>query len=156
MTDIASMDDPAELTRYIERHYHRRHRTQLPDLAAMAAKVEQVHAGAPAVPDGLAARLRKLIGELEVHMKKEELILFPAIRRGSSPGLGAPIAVMRADHGSHEDEIACLRGLTKGFTPPEGACGTWQRLYGGLREFVADLEEHIRLENEVLFPRFDH
>jgi regulator of cell morphogenesis and NO signaling len=38
---------------------------------------------------------------------------------------------------------------------PEGACRTWTALYAGLGAFLDDLAEHIRLENEVLFPPFE-
>lgn len=155
MTESAPIHDAAELTRYIETRYHARHREQLPELASLAERVESVHFGDENVPEGLADLLSRLIGEMEVHMKKEELILFPAIRRGGMPGIETPIAVMRADHDDHDREIAQIRALTGGLTLPEGACRTWTALYRGLETFIADLEEHIRLENEVLFPQFE-
>lgn len=155
MADTAPIHDPVALTRHIETRYHARCREQLPPLAEMAEKVESVHFGDEHVPDGLSAVLRRLIGEMEVHMKKEELILFPAIRRGGMPGIENPIAVMRADHDDHDHEIAEIRRLTHDLTLPEGACRTWTALYKGLAEFIADLAEHIRLENEVLFPQFE-
>ncbi|EYD76018.1 Nitric oxide-dependent regulator DnrN or NorA [Rubellimicrobium mesophilum DSM 19309] len=155
MTEAATPSDPAELTRFIEARYHARHRQQLPDLAALAGKVERVHAGAEGVPAGLAEVLSRLIGEMEVHMKKEELILFPAIRQGGRAGLNAPIAAMRADHHDHGEEIAAILRLTRGLTLPQGACRSWTALYDGLGDFVSDLEEHIRLENKVLFPQFE-
>lgn len=151
----ASLKDPAELTRYIETRFHARHREQLPELARLAAKVEQVHAGAPGVPAGLAELLRKMIGELEVHMKKEELIVFPAIRRGAE-GIENPIAIMRADHDDQGAEIAYIRNLTADLTLPDGACRTWTALYQGLGDFIDDFEAHVRLENDVLFPQFEH
>lgn len=154
MTDPAPIHDPAALTRHIETRYHQRHREQLPELAALSARVETVHAGDPDAPAGLAALLKRIIGELEVHMKKEELILFPAIRRGAST-VGERIAGMRADHDDHTAEITEIRRLTGGLALPEGACRKWTALYEGLDTFVADLEEHIRLENDVLFPRFE-
>ena len=70
-----------------------------------------------------------MIGVLEVHMKKEELMLFPAIRRGGMPGLDVPIAVMRADHDHHKVEVAQIRALTDDLTLPEGACRSWAALY---------------------------
>ena len=155
MDDFAPIQDAAELTRYIETRYHARLREQLPPLAAMAEKVETVHADNADVPEGLAAVLRRLIGEMEVHMKKEELILFPAICRGGAPGIENPISVMRADHDDHATEVAEIRRLTKDLTLPPGACRTWTALYAGLDAFVTDLAEHIRLENDVLFPQFE-
>ncbi len=108
-----------------------------------------------ACPHGLSDLLHRMIGEMEVHMKKEELVLFPAIRRGAGPGIGEPIAAMRADHDVHDRELAEIRRLTHDLTPPERACTSWTTLYAGLAEFVDDLTEHIRLENDVLFPRFE-
>jgi regulator of cell morphogenesis and NO signaling len=155
MTEQPPLDDPSALTRYIEARYHARHREQLPELTARARRVEDVHARSPDVPAGLAALLQTLAGELEVHMKKEELILFPAIRRGGGAGLDAPISVMRADHDDHGADVARIRELTGDLGLPDGACGTWRALYAGLAEFIVDLEEHIRLENDVLFPPFE-
>jgi regulator of cell morphogenesis and NO signaling len=155
MSDASPIHDAAELTRYIETRYHARHREQLPPLAAMAESVETVHFGDDQVPGGLSNILRRMIGELEVHMKKEELILFPAIRKGGGPGIENPIAVMRDDHDDHATEVAAIRRLTGDLTLPDGACGTWTALYAGLNEFITDLEEHVRLENDVLFPQFE-
>ncbi len=154
MTRPVPPQDPADLTRYIETAYHAKHRAQLPELAALSEKVETVHAGQADVPAGLANVLRRMIGELEVHMKKEELMLFPAIRRAAS-GLDTPIAAMRMDHDDHEAVIKQVRQLTNGLTLPEGACGSWTRLYAGVGEFLDDMTAHIRLENDVLFPQFE-
>jgi regulator of cell morphogenesis and NO signaling len=153
--DVAPIDDAAALTLYIEKRYHQRHREQLPQLAEQAERIEMVHAGAENLPAGLSAILRRLIGEMEVHMKKEELILFPAIRAGGHPGLEHPIAEMRTDHDHHEADVERIRAITGGPSLPEGACRSWTRLYAGVEEFISDLNEHIRLENEVLFPQFE-
>lgn len=154
MTRPSPPEDPADITRFIETEYHAKHRAQLPALAALSEKVETVHAGQSNVPAGLAALLRRMIGELEVHMKKEELILFPAIRKAAA-GLDAPIAAMRADHDDHEAEVERIRQITRDLTLPEGACRSWTRLYAGVGEFLDDLDAHIRLENNVLFPQFE-
>jgi len=154
MTD-APINDPAALTHHIETRYHACHRQQLPELVNMAERVENVHFGDDSVPEGLAVLLQRMTDEMEVHMKKEELILFPAIRRGGMPGIEHPIAVMRADHAGHDREVDEIRRMTANLTLPDGACGTWTRLYDGLAEFIGDLTEHMRLENEVLFPQFE-
>ncbi len=155
MTQSLRIDDPAALTRHIESRYHARHREQLPTLAALAARIETVHFGDDHVPEGLSDLLQRMIGAPEVHMKKEELILFPAIRRGGGLGIGTPIAVMRADHDHHSRDVAEIHRLTDGLSMPDGACRTWTALYAGLGEFHSDLAEHIRLENDVLFPPFE-
>lgn len=154
MTRTLPPDNPADLTRYIEIEFHAKHRDQLPALAALSEKVEAVHRGQADVPVGLAVVLRRMIGELEVHMKKEELILFPAIRRAAT-GLDGPITAMRADHDDHQAEVEQIRRITGNLSLPEGACGSWTRLYTEVGEFLDDLDEHIRLENDVLFPQFE-
>lgn len=155
MTEAAPLHDVIRLTHHIEQRYHARHREQLPALADLASKVERVQANHADVPAGLADLLRRMIGEVEVHMKKEELILFPAMRKGGGPGIEHPIAVMRADHDGHDRDVAEIRRITGGPALPNGACRSWTALYEGLDEFVADLAEHMLLENDVLFPKFE-
>lgn len=144
----------ARLTRFIETEFHARHRAQLPELAALSEKVEALRAGEPEVPAGLSQLLCRIIDELEVHMKKEELILFPAIRRNAAL-LDALIAEMRADRENHKAEVGQIMRLTDHLALPEGACWRWTQLYAGIGAFLDDLLEHIRLENEVLFPHFE-
>jgi regulator of cell morphogenesis and NO signaling len=62
---------------------------------------------------------------------------------------------MRHDHDGHGESAQALRELTRDFTPPDHACGSWRRLYAGLAQLAADLEHHMRLENDILFPRFE-
>lgn len=145
--------DTDELIDHILMRYHETHRRELTDLVELAAKVEKVHAAHPDAPHGLTGLLHRMRGELEVHMKKEELILFPAMRRGVG-GLDAPIFQMRHDHDEHGEHIQQLEALTGGFVLPTDACGSWQALYNGLSKLTDDLKEHIHLENNVLFPRF--
>ncbi|MSU91836.1 hypothetical protein GE300_19870 [Rhodobacteraceae bacterium 2CG4] len=155
MTEAAPIYDAAELTRYIETRYHARHRRQLTSLVKLAEMVEDLHCDDVGVPKGLADLLAEMVGEMEVHMRKEELILFPAIRRGGGPGIEDPLAAIRADHDGHAREISRIRSLTHDMNPPRGACTSWATLYAELAELVDDLTEHIRLENDVLFPQFD-
>jgi regulator of cell morphogenesis and NO signaling len=153
MNAFPPLDDLPALTLHIETRYHARHRTQLSALVVLARNVEAERGAAPLT---LATMLQTLAGEMEVHMKKEELILFPAIRRGGGRALATPIAVMRADHDDHDEHVARIRALTDDLTLPEGATEARRALYLALAEFIADLDEHIRLENDVLFPPFEH
>jgi len=68
--------------------------------------------------------------------------------------IGVPITAMLVEHDDHAALLSALEVLTKGFTPPEGACTTWRALYAGCRKLADDLVEHIHTENNVLFPRF--
>lgn len=149
----ACEETPALITHIVER-YHQTHRRELPELVALARKVEKVHGTDPNAPHGLADALQAMVGELEVHMKKEELLLFPALARGRTDAVDR-IVGMRDDHEDQEDALARIAAITHGFRLPADACQSWRRLYDGTRKLVDDLEEHIYLENEVLFPRFE-
>lgn len=62
---------------------------------------------------------------------------------------------MRHDHDDHGEHLRRLDEITHGFEPPEGACRSWQALYAGTRKLADDLREHVHLENNILFPRFE-
>lgn len=89
-------------------------------------------------------------------MRKEEQILFLAIRSDFKGSLFGPITVMRHEHDSHAKLIHGLQATCRNFVLPKDACRSWQGLYRGVEKLVTDLMEHINLENTVLFPRFEH
>lgn len=143
----------AELLDFIEGHYHARHRADLPEVIALAEKVEQVHAEKATCPRGLAALLRAAHAGVLDHLAKEEQILFPMIRAGHGSRAGGPIHVMEAEHDDHGKNLARIRELTADLTAPPEACATWRALYLRLGRLSDELMEHIHLENNVLFPR---
>ena len=143
----------SELIQHILDHYHAAHRAELPRLLRMAERVEQVHAGRPDCPRGLAAHLARLAEELEEHMQKEEQVLFPMTLSGKGAFLAGPVAVLTEEHDGHGRSLQQVRALAHDLVPPSGACGTWRALYLGLAEFERDVMQHIHLENHVLFPR---
>jgi regulator of cell morphogenesis and NO signaling len=108
------------------------------------------------VPAGLADILHKALGELEVHMRKEELMIFPAMCRAGPDGrFDGPTAMLREDHTDQGEMIEQVTLLTDDFTVPDGGCATWRALYAGAAEFKQDLVDHIHIENNILFPRFE-
>ncbi len=90
-----------ELIDYILDNFHQVHRTELPELLRLANKVERVHADKPDCPHGLSDHLLQMAQELELHMQKEENILFPMIKRGTGSMVLGPISVMRHEHDDH-------------------------------------------------------
>lgn len=146
--------DSGELIDHIETCYHEAHRRALPELIALSRKVEAVHREHPRVPAGLSEALRRMATDLEAHMRKEETELFPAMRAQAAGALAGPIADLRAEHDGQGRFAELLETMTDRFTPPEGACRSWQALYIGTARLVDELMEHIHLENNVLFPRF--
>jgi regulator of cell morphogenesis and NO signaling len=144
-----------ELIEHILTRYHDTHREQLPELIQLSERVERVHGGHTDCPAGLSAHLTHMADELESHMAKEEQILFPMITRGMVAMASGPVSVMRHEHDDHGSALEELERITQGLTLPEGACGSWQRLYQGLSTFRDDLRAHIQTENDLLFSRID-
>src|SRR5690606_12544555 len=146
--------DPAALIDHILRRYHEVHRRELDELIAVARRVETVHAGHPDLPDGLSKLLQHIKLELDMHMCKEEHILFPLMKQGGNAMIGQPISMMMIDHEDHLALGRLLYDMTAGCIAPLGACRTWRGLYDGIRKLLDDLNEHIRIENTILFPHF--
>ncbi|TYB87931.1 DUF542 domain-containing protein [Oceaniovalibus sp. ACAM 378] len=140
---------------HIQTRYHAVHRRQIPDLIDLSHRVETAHVNHPQVPAGLAETLTRFMGEMEVHMKKEELILFPAMRQKAMDRLGNPLRELRHDHNDHAFFLDQIARLTEDLCAPTDACASWQALYSEAGRSKADLMEHIHLENNVLFPRYE-
>jgi regulator of cell morphogenesis and NO signaling len=147
--------EPLEaLIDYILSTHHTYLRDELPRLATWLTAVRRAHG---ARDGALLAELDRVFtalkDELEMHMRKEEAILFPAIRR-SEGWIGQPVAVMEHEHETAGRALSELRRLTGGeYRPPEHACATYRALYSGLEALEKDLHLHIHLENNILFPR---
>ncbi len=110
----------------------------------------------------LFARFRK---ELEAHLKREEVTLFPLIERlerAVSAGQPAPrnafgplsnaIQFMNEDHEFGDTLLDRMAGLSHGFTAPPDAHPQHAALMDKLTALQHDLEEHVRKEDEMLFP----
>jgi regulator of cell morphogenesis and NO signaling len=105
-------------------------------------------------------------GDLAMHMKKEELILFPAVRKmvkakqtGSQMErlnfgtIHNPIQMMMAEHETEGDRFRLIDSLSNNYTPPADACNTYRVTFSLLEEFEDDLHRHIHIENNILFPK---
>jgi regulator of cell morphogenesis and NO signaling len=148
-------DSVEDLIGHILQRYHQVHRRELPELRDLAIRVEQVHADHPAVPKGLSNHLARMQAALESHMQKEEQVLFPLMLAGGNPMIVHPIDMMRHEHDEHGEELRTLAALTHDMALPDGACNSWRALYAGVAKLAEDLTEHIHIENNILFPRFE-
>ena len=148
-------DDADGLIAHILTRFHETHRRELPELIRLARRVEAVHRDHDYCPKGLASFLEETAAELEDHMMKEEMVLFPMLRAGRGAMAGMPIMRMRMEHNEHGDRLEQFAALTGEYSPPEGACTTWRALYAGCAKLDGDLREHIHLENNKLFPMFE-
>lgn len=156
-----------DLVSHIIATHHEYLKLELPALGNRIAKVYSVHG--PRDPQMLSRMLEVFSAmreELELHMHKEEAMLFPFIEdygRAEARGLPVPpvpfgsianpINVMEREHASAGDALAEIRILTQNYQLPPYACTTVRTLYAGLQALEADLHVHIHLENNILFPR---
>jgi regulator of cell morphogenesis and NO signaling len=139
-----------ELIDHLLEHYHKPLHEELALLEVMARRVRRVHgAKDPERLSRLAETVVALRDELEVHMRKEEEILFPWILSGRGTSAVLPIQMMRGTH----QQLIFLRDLTDQYVPPPQACPTWRALWRGLETLDANLVEHMHLEDHILFPR---
>lgn len=155
------MHDPATemptpaLINHIRVRFHDAHRQELPDLIALARRVEAVHANDIHAPHGLAQALEAVRLDLATHMHREEAVVFPALAAGVSARVDESLEGLRDDHAGQEAALNRIAAITHGLRLPIGACGSWRRLYAGLGKLAEDLDEHRYLEDAVLFPRFE-
>lgn len=147
---------------YIEKKHHRYVEQRSQDIPPFLNKVVKVHGQADPELQEIKALFEQTLGALAQHMKKEELVLFPFIRKmvqeGSVPeshfgSVENPIANMEHEHAEEGERLARIAELSHQYTPPEHACNTYRATYGLLQEFEDDLHTHIHLENNILFPR---
>jgi regulator of cell morphogenesis and NO signaling len=105
-----------------------------------------------------------MAGHLTVHMKKEELMLFPFVRKLARFGgeamkrtafetVAEPIRAMMNDHDHEGKKLSELARLTDNFKVPKDGCETFSATYSALEELKTDLHVHIHLENNILFPK---
>ncbi|MFO1341488.1 MAG: hemerythrin domain-containing protein [Burkholderiaceae bacterium] len=139
-------DLPALIAHIVER-FHERHRRDLPRLVAAARELGPAGAG-------VAAHLTAMASALEQHMFKEEMRLFPMMEQGGSPLVGLLIDDLEREHRTHEASIERLQSLLAALVVPAGREAAAEAVRAAAGRLVADLSEHVRLEDEDLFARF--
>ena len=154
------------LSDYIVNVHHRYVRKNLPDITSYSQKVMEVHSDRhPELVE--INKLVKIVAEdLNAHMEKEELRLFPLLKTMvhnskdstahsslTSNEFQHFITQHEAEHASVGNEMNDIRKLTNYYTLPEDACASYSQLYRMLDEFEDDLNLHIHLENNILFPK---
>lgn len=154
------------LVDYIEKTHHRYVEDKTTILTQFLDKLCKVHGGGHPELFRINELFTEGAGELSQHMKKEELMLFPFIKRMvktkesngvlTQPSFGTvsnPIAMMMQEHENEGDRFSEIAKLTDNYTPPADGCTTYKVTFAMLKEFEEDLHKHIHLENNILFPK---
>ena len=154
------------LVDYIEKTHHRYVEDKTQILLPFLDKLCRVHGASHPELFEINELFIGCAGELAQHMKKEELILFPFIKKLvkaslsdeliQQPHFGTvenPIAMMMHEHDAEGERFRKIAELTNNYTPPADACNTYKVTFAMLQEFEQDLHKHIHLENNILFPK---
>lgn len=153
------------LADYIEKKHHKYVEEKITEIKPYLSKICNVHGKNHPELFEINDHFVAAAGELTLHMKKEELVLFPYIRKMSKventgileePRFGTvknPIEMMMHEHTTEGDRFREIERLSNNYTPPLDACNTYKVTFALLKEFEQDLHLHIHLENNILFPK---
>jgi regulator of cell morphogenesis and NO signaling len=154
------------LIQHIVRTHHRYVRQQLPGLLAIGQRiVEKQGEHAPKL-NRIETLLKKLQTEMLAHIEKEEEVFFPYVAQldgderlahlpspGGFRGLAETVLAMTNEHESAVRLIDELESLSHDVLQPVPVCAGCAALLAALRAFKQDLDRHIQLEDQLLFPR---
>lgn len=156
----------AFLTDHIVNVHHTYVEENIPLLLQYTEKVAKVHGTSHPEVREIENLFHQVAGELVSHLKKEELILFPFIKKMVAakeqeetlerPTFGTaenPVKMMEDEHERAGELFREIAQLSNNYTPPASACNTFRAMYSKLDEFEQDLHLHIHLENNILFPK---
>lgn len=154
------------LSDYIINTHHSYLNENTSQIAVYARKIAEVHGAHHPEVIEIARIFDKIAIEMAAHLREEEEILFPAIKRidaakksGVLPETGdletirAVLDKLNKEHDAIGDAVHTIRDLSKGYAIPDDVCNTFVVTYRKLKEFEDDLHKHVHLENNILFPK---
>jgi regulator of cell morphogenesis and NO signaling len=154
-----------KLCDYIEQRHHSYVVEKTPFLQQKLQKLCDVHGANHHELFEVKDLFDGAVDNLTAHMKKEEGILFPYVRKmekfkkegAENPeGFGnilGPVSVMMAEHDTEGERFRKIRMITGEYQAPADGCSTYEVTYRTLEEFENDLHRHIHIENNILFPK---
>jgi regulator of cell morphogenesis and NO signaling len=148
MTSVIS-SDALKLIEHVLERFHETHRRELPEILRLARGLE-----AAGGLEGVTEQLKVMGDALESHMFKEEMRLFPMMEQGGNSLIGHLIYDMHAEHLTHRDEITRIESLLSCLSAPAGAEIQLLALRAAVAKLFDDLDQHIAIEDGVLFPMF--
>ncbi len=146
----------------VDKH-HGKLRENVPNLLRLAPAWEELHAHSQTSTSPWSKLLTLWWGEIEQHLDKEEAFIFPSCIEGRGPHMGAQLQTLEQEHKDHRQMMEalsqslengvelltqCLRQPAEEVPFLEGAIAFHQEA----TQILEQLQEHIDLENRVLFP----
>ncbi len=154
-----------QLAEHIVSTHHDYVKNEMPVLLGYLQKVASKHGDRHTEMNKVFQLFAAVKEEMEHHMQKEELTLFPRIKeveKQLNEGkeivinrnyLNSPINMMEQEHDHTGSMLAEIRNLSNNYNPPADACTTYQLSFASLQAFELDLHRHVHLENNILFPK---
>ncbi|MBP7146146.1 MAG: iron-sulfur cluster repair di-iron protein [Acidobacteria bacterium] len=151
--DVGSLP-PSLLADHLVGTHHVVLRTEMPRLSALLERVLAAHGENHPEYFALAEVWKGFVDEMYAHLVKEEMGLFPAVKREGSEvaEVRGAIDVLEREHDAAGAALVRMRSLTGGYAAPPDACNTLRALLSGLAELERDIHQHVHEENNVLFP----
>lgn len=168
---VAQADTPAawatmgvvQLVDHLEATHHGYLHQELPHLSTLVEKIRSVHGSRHPELAEVQVAFEELRADLEPHLRKEEQVLFPAIRALATASateppafpfgtIENPISVMLREHDRAGELLERLRMLTGDYEIPADGCASYRLTYEGLARLEADTHLHVHKENNLLFP----
>jgi len=155
----------SQLADYIVSTHHAYVKQEMPQILSYLQRVAAKHGDRHPEMLKVVEIFAAVKEEMEQHMQKEELILFPRIKEIEKQNIGvnknklaisylqSPIHRMEEEHDHAGAAMAEIRALTNNYNTPADACTTYRLSYAALQAFEMDLHQHVHLENNVLFPK---
>ena len=144
---------------YIVNTHHQYVLRTLPDLLIYTQKIGMVHGSHHPELIEVASLFERINEELLQHLKKEEEVLFPAIKNAlahndtdSKALITSEISRMVGEHEFAGGAMDRISQITDHYKLPEDSCGTYRVAFKLLEQFEDDLHVHVHLENNILYP----
>ncbi len=163
--NFAAWDVPF-LADYIVNVHHAYIKESSGEIVFYAKKIVEVHGARHPELREIAATFDRIVADLAPHLREEEEIFFPAVKRAAGAGkagmqpqqqdvdtIKADLVRLRREHEEVGEAIHTIRRLARGYAVPDDACNTFMLTYRKLNEFEDDLHKHVHLENNILFPK---
>ncbi len=154
------------LTAHLVEEHHSRFRVEIQTLRELLEQVYVAYRQRDFAKLAPLPCLLFLLGhELDRHMRREELTIFPTIEalensldraaesQPANLGVGFLISEAIAEHDSILDRLAEARRITGNYECPFYADQAYRNLFQRLEALDHNLSQHIRLENDSVFSR---
>lgn len=151
---------PGFLCDYIINTHHKFVLKSLPELVQYTQKISSVHGDRHPELIEVADLFLQLSNELSQHLKKEEEVLFPAIKSALQHVtleirnlIESEISRMNDEHEFAGGTMDRINRITNNYSIPADSCNTYLVSFKLLQQFEDDLHTHVHLENNILYPK---